>query len=167
VAELVRHAVENAQPQIDGREHRLQLDLPDQPLTVCGDPMRLAQALSHLLINSAKFTPAGGRIEVSVRADGGSVHIHVKDSGQGIAPDFLPQVFEPFAQEAHSKPRTNGGLGVGLTIAKRLAELHGGDIHASSDGPGLGAEFVLSLPLMRSNAAAASGHGIDHPATMG
>jgi signal transduction histidine kinase len=75
------------------------------------------------------------------------VNIHVRDHGQGISPDFLPQVFEPFAQESHSTPRTNSGLGVGLTIARRLAQLHGGDITAFSGGRGEGAEFVLSLPL--------------------
>ena len=93
------------------------------------------------------------------------MHIHVKDSGQGIAPDFLPNVFEPFAQETHSKPRTNSGLGVGLTIAKRLAELHGGDIRAASDGPGLGAEFVLVLPLARGGEPTSrAGHDAEHRA---
>jgi PAS domain S-box-containing protein len=155
VAELVRLATENAQPQIDARGHHLRVDLPDDAsLAICGDPMRLAQCLSHLLVNAAKFTPAAGQIELRVQADDAHVRLRVKDHGQGIALDFLPQVFEPFAQECQSKPRTNNGLGVGLTIAKRLAELHGGDIEAASDGPGRGAEFVLVLPLMAAGHAA-------------
>ncbi|CAG1012449.1 two-component system, OmpR family, phosphate regulon sensor histidine kinase PhoR [Burkholderiaceae bacterium] len=165
VSELVRHALENAQPQIDAREHRVQVEEPEAPLAVCGDSMRLAQALSHLLVNAAKFTPTGGEIIIRAHAEGDMAHIHVKDNGQGIAPDFLPNVFEPFAQEAHSKPRTNNGLGVGLTIAKRLAELHGGDIRAASDGPGRGAEFVLVLPLARSGEPASrAGHDAEHGA---
>lgn len=155
VGDLLQQALETAQPQIDGRGHRLQVDLPSG-LTVLGDSMRLAQALSHLLVNAAKFTPDGGVIEVGGESDGGWVRIRVKDSGQGIDPDFLPHVFEPFAQENQSKPRTNHGLGVGLTIAKRLAELHGGDITASSAGHGRGAEFVLSLPLIPARAGAAT-----------
>jgi signal transduction histidine kinase len=125
--------------------------------------MRLAQALSHLLVNAAKFTPMPGAIELSVDADGPLVRFRVKDKGQGISPDFLPHVFEPFAQESHSKPRTNNGLGVGLTIAKRLAELHGGDIEASSAGAGLGAEFVLSLPRWDEHAASAGAASLAHP----
>jgi PAS domain S-box-containing protein len=163
VADLVRLALETAQPQIDSRGHRLQLQLPPDPLAVAGDGMRLAQALSHLLVNAAKFTPVPGAIELSVDADGPLVRFHVKDKGQGISPDFLPHVFEPFAQESHSKPRTNNGLGVGLTIAKRLAELHGGDIEASSAGVGLGAEFVLSLPRWDEHAALAGAASLAHP----
>jgi len=154
VGELLQQALETAQAQIDSREHRLQVDIPPE-LTVLGDSMRLAQALSHLLVNAAKFSPPGGQIDVTAGTDGAWVRVRVKDTGQGIAPDFLPHVFEPFAQENQSKPRTNHGLGVGLTIAKRLAELHGGDITASSAGPGQGAEFVLSLPAISAHAAGA------------
>ena len=149
--ELVRRALETAQPQIDARGHRLQVELPPQRLCVLGDPMRLGQALSNLLVNAAKFTPSPAVIELSACAGDGHIHLRVKDGGQGIHADFLPHVFEPFAQERQSKPRTNNGLGVGLTIAKRLAELHGGDITAHSAGPGCGAEFVLSLPLLHAD----------------
>ncbi len=147
VAELVSQALALVQSQIDSRGHRLQLSLPDEPLAVCGDAQRLAQALSHLLGNAAKFSPSPGVIELSVRAEGARVRIAVKDDGQGISSEFLPQVFEPFAQERQSGPRTNSGLGVGLTIAKRLAQLHDGDITANSSGPDQGAEFILWLPL--------------------
>jgi PAS domain S-box-containing protein len=163
VDDLLQQALETARPQIDSRGHRLQVDAKPG-LTVLGDSMRLAQALSHLLVNAAKFTPESGLIEVSADADGPWARIRVKDPGRGIAPDFLPHVFEPFAQEDHSKPRTNHGLGVGLTIAKRLAELHGGDITASSAGHGQGAEFVLSLPLVGAHAAA--GAKADNAASM-
>jgi PAS domain S-box-containing protein len=147
VAALVKEAVAHAQPQIDSRRHRLSIRLGDTPMRVSGDDVRLPQALSHLLYNAAKFTAMPGVIEVFTTREGGRVNIHVRDHGQGISPDFLPQVFEPFAQESHSTPRTNSGLGVGLTIARRLAQLHGGDITAFSGGRGEGAEFVLSLPL--------------------
>jgi signal transduction histidine kinase len=150
IDELVRRALETAQPEIDARGHRLQLELPCERRMVLGDPMRLGQALSHLLVNAAKFMPVPGAIMLAVRTDGMRLSIHVKDRGQGIRPDFLPHVFEPFAQETQVAPRTNHGLGVGLTIAQRLAQLHGGDIVASSAGPGQGAEFALILPLMNS-----------------
>jgi signal transduction histidine kinase len=149
VDRLIRLAVEAAQPTIESRGHRLQIDLPQTPCTVWGDPARLSQALAHLLSNAAKFTPAPDRIDLRVEADGTTVRLHVVDRGQGISHEFLPEMFEPFAQECHATPRTNHGLGVGLTIAKRLAELHGGEVTGTSEGPGRGAEFVLSLPCMQ------------------
>jgi PAS domain S-box-containing protein len=158
VATLVRDAVASAQPQIDSRGHRLNIELGDAALTVSGDATRLSQALSHLLCNAAKFTSMPGTIEVFTTVHGPQVSIHVKDRGQGISPDFLPHVFEPFAQENQSTPRTNNGLGVGLTIARRLAQMHGGDITAASNGRNEGAEFVLSLPMCEPGAASA------HPA---
>ncbi|RQP22836.1 PAS domain-containing sensor histidine kinase [Piscinibacter terrae] len=163
VARLVKEAAGHAQPQIDSRGHRLSIRLGDTPLAVSGDEQRLSQALAHLLCNAAKFTAMPGVIEVFTTLEGGRVNIHVRDHGHGIAPDFLPQVFEPFAQESHSTPRTNNGLGVGLTIARRLAQLHGGDITAFSGGRGEGAEFVLSLPLC--DAGATPSHNHREPAT--
>jgi signal transduction histidine kinase len=147
VRELVRRAIEVAQAQIDAGGHHVEVTIPDESMAVLGDSMRLAQALSHLLLNGAKFSTTPGTIDVSARAEDALVHICVKDRGQGIAPEFLPHVFEPFAQENQSKPRTNTGLGVGLTIAQRLVQLHGGDISASSAGHGQGAQFTLTLPL--------------------
>ena len=155
VADLVRDAVASAQPQVDSRGHRLDIKLGDAALTVSGDPSRLAQALSHLLSNAAKFTPMPNVIEVFTSVDGPQLHIHVRDRGQGISPEFMPHVFEPFTQENHSKPRTNNGLGVGLTIARRLAQMHGGDITAFSGGRNEGAEFVLSLPLCNAHGSSA------------
>jgi len=149
VDELVRLAVESADPTIRARGHRLRIDLPPAPCFVWGDAARLSQALAHLLGNAAKFTPGPDIIELRVETDGTTVRLLVKDRGQGIAPDFLPHVFEPFAQENHSTPRTSHGLGVGLTIARRLAQLHDGDVTGTSEGPGRGAEFVMSLPVQR------------------
>lgn len=147
VSRLVHDAVTLAQAQIDSRGHRLDLRLDPTPHAVSGDAMRLSQALSNLLCNAAKFTPTPGLIEVFTSVQGDRIGIHVRDRGVGVSPDFLPHVFEPFAQETPSTPRTNNGLGVGLTIARRLAQLHGGDITAFSAGRNEGAEFVLSLPL--------------------
>jgi signal transduction histidine kinase len=151
VDQLVSHAVDASQGLLEGRGHRLHLDLPEAPLAVWGDAARLTQALSNLLCNAGKFTPIPGVVQVRAKAHGPMLHIEVQDNGQDIAPDFLPHVFEPFAQQNQSTPRTNNGLGVGLTIARRLAQLHGGDITAHSDGPGQGATFVLSLPLQASS----------------
>jgi len=165
VAGLVRDAVAGAQLQIDSRGHRLNIQIGDASLTVSGDATRLSQALSHLLCNAAKFTPMPGIIDVfttvNASAQGPQVCIHVKDRGQGISDEFLPHVFEPFAQENQSKPRTNSGLGVGLTIARRLAQMHGGDITAASGGRNEGAEFVLSLPLCPPSGAGDASTGDD------
>jgi PAS domain S-box-containing protein len=147
VEDLVRSAVEAAQPLIEARGHTLWVDVPATPCMVWGDPARLSQALAHLIGNAAKFTLLADTIDVRVQTDGRTVRVIVKDRGQGIAGDFLPHMFEPFAQESPSTPRTSHGLGVGLTIAKRLAQLHGGEVTGTSDGPGRGAEFVLSLPV--------------------
>ena len=145
VADLIRDAIANAQAQIDSRGHRIQVRPEETPMAVQGDSMRLAQALSHLIVNAGKFTPMPGQIDIFTSTEGSQVRIHVRDKGQGIDAEFLPHVFEPFAQENQSKPRTNNGLGVGLTIAKRLAELHGGDIVAHSAGRHQGSEFILVL----------------------
>ena len=156
VADLVHDALADVQTQIDSRGHRVRVKLPEHALYLTGDSVRLAQALSHLLMNAAKFTNTPGIIDVFVTDGGPYVRVHVRDRGQGIGIEFLPHVFEPFTQENQSKPRTNSGLGVGLTIAKRLAELHGGDISAYSVGRNEGAEFVLTLPRYDVQAAAAA-----------
>ena len=117
---------------------------------------RLAQALAHLIANAAKFTFEPGSISITVRRAAKTVHISVKDSGQGIDPTFLPHAFELFAQQDQTLARTLGGLGVGLTLARRIAQLHGGDVEAFSEGPGRGSEFVLWLPLVEPTRAGAS-----------
>lgn len=115
---------------------------------VAGDPHRLEQIVGNLLSNAVKFTPAGGSVEVSVRGGGSVAELTVRDSGQGISPDFMPHVFERFRQGDGTTTREYSGLGLGLAIAQNLAELHGGRIEAMSDGEGQGATFTLSLPLL-------------------
>jgi len=147
---IVQGAVARSHERLNSGHHRLDLDLdlPDERLYVRGDAARLSQALSNLIANSAKFTAAPGVISVSARQAAKTVHISVKDHGQGIDPNFLPHAFELFAQEDQTLARSREGLGVGLTLARRIARLHGGDVEAFSEGPGKGAEFIFWLPLL-------------------
>ncbi|HMC16511.1 MAG TPA: PAS domain-containing sensor histidine kinase [Albitalea sp.] len=147
IGEVVRAAVEANSAQLESRRHRLRTELPETPLWVDADFERLAQALGHVISNAARFTPDPGIIVVALTCDGEQLKLSVKDTGQGISPEFLPHVFDPFEQEDQTLTRRQSGLGVGLTIARRLAQLHGGDLQAFSDGPGHGAEFVFTLPL--------------------
>jgi PAS domain S-box-containing protein len=144
--DVIRDAVEAVAPMLRQQRHRLRMELPDTPLMVDGDAARLTQAIANVLNNASRFTPDPGVIVVSLHAEGDAHRVRVKDTGQGIAREFLPHVFDPFAQEDASLTRRQPGLGVGLTIAKRLVQLHGGDLQAFSEGKGHGAEFVFSLP---------------------
>ena len=146
VADVVAGAVESASPLLEERHHRLSLDVA-RGLLLRGDVTRLTQVVVNVLSNAAKYTEASGDIALSVRRDGSHVQIAVKDSGVGISADMLPRVFDLFAQERQTIDRSRGGLGLGLTIAKRLVELHHGTIEARSDGCGRGSEFVIRLPL--------------------
>jgi signal transduction histidine kinase len=146
VADVIASAVESASPLLEERHHRLSLDVA-HGLLLRGDATRLTQVVVNILSNAAKYTEAGGDIAVSVRRDGSHVEIAVKDSGVGISADMLPRVFDLFAQERQTIDRSHGGLGLGLTIAKRLVELHTGTIDVRSDGEGHGSEFVIRLPL--------------------
>jgi signal transduction histidine kinase/ActR/RegA family two-component response regulator len=145
VATIVRNAVETAQPRIEAARHRLRVSLPEQRLWVDGDPVRLAQILANLLDNAAKYTDAGGEIAIEARRREGDVVLVVRDSGVGIPPEDLPRVFEMFSRSASSGERA--GLGIGLALSRRLAEMHGGTLEARSAGPGRGAEFSVRLPL--------------------
>jgi PAS domain S-box-containing protein len=144
---IVASAVETSMPLIEAGEHQLNVDVPDDPLQVEVDPTRMAQVLSNLLNNAAKYTPNGGRIELSAHCDGSDVLISVTDTGVGIPAESLASVFEMFAQIGQYKDRAQGGLGIGLTLARRLVELHGGQLSASSEGPGKGSCFTVRLPL--------------------
>jgi signal transduction histidine kinase len=146
VADLVAGAVESASPLLEERHHRLRIDVA-RGLQLRGDATRLTQVIVNVLSNAAKYTEASGDIALSVRRAGSHVEIAVKDSGVGISADMLPRVFDLFAQERQTIDRSHGGLGLGLTIAKRLVELHNGTIEARSDGAGRGSEFVIRLPL--------------------
>ena len=146
VSEVVLRAMEGVQRAARASSIELVTDLGGGPVFVLGDATRIQQVISNLLSNAVKFTPKGGRVEVAVREVEGTVEIRVRDTGVGIDPEFLPHVFERFRQADDGPSRRFGGLGLGLSIVRTLAELHGGSVHASSDGLGRGAEFVVCLP---------------------
>jgi signal transduction histidine kinase/ActR/RegA family two-component response regulator len=143
---VMQTAVDTARPNIDAQGHELVVNYPAEPLYVEGDLVRLAQVVSNLLNNAAKFTPPTGRIELTARAEAGRVVVRVTDNGIGIAPERLPEVFEMFVQ-LEPGSITAGGLGLGLTLARAIVRRHGGDIVAHSAGRGLGSEFIVRLPL--------------------
>ncbi len=145
-ADVVHRAVEAARPLIEARQHRFVLQLPDEPLELVGDDTRLVQALQNLLNNAARYTAEGGTIELRVRTHGGQVIASVSDNGRGIAPSALESIFELFTQEDSGPRGGEGGLGIGLSLARRLLELHGGSLGAESAGPGLGSTFTLCVP---------------------
>jgi signal transduction histidine kinase len=147
VSVVVRNAVETSEPLIRAAGHELLVALPKQQLWLDGDPVRLAQILANLLNNAANYTNAGGRVELHVRRLDDKVAIAVRDNGAGIAPEALPRLFEMFTRGDHSHRRDQGGLGIGLALARGLAEMHGGSISASSAGLGQGSEFTVTLPL--------------------
>lgn len=160
IATVVSSAIEGTRPLIEKQNHRLSIVRPDRPVYVHGDPFRLGQILSNLLNNAAKYTDASGSIEVKVEVVGGLVELSVTDTGAGISPEMLPRVFEMFAQIDRSLERTQGGLGIGLTLVKNLVELHGGTIDAESEGLGLGCRFTVHLPLAAAEAIVdATGEG--------
>lgn len=140
-------ALESSRPAIEASNHRLVMQLPTEPVWIDGDLTRLAQVVSNLLNNAAKYTPAGGRIELSAQVEGPQAVIRVTDNGTGISADMLPRVFDLFAQVDHTLARAQGGLGIGLSLVKKLVELHGGDIRADSRGLGQGSRFTVRLPL--------------------
>src|SRR5262249_7670514 len=138
--------------------HELRVSLPPEPARVIADAARLAQALSNLLHNAAKYTPEGGRISLAVAREGGEVVFRVRDSGSGIRPEQLPRIFDLLAQADRSLHRSQGGRGLGLTLVRRIVEMHGGSVQAFSEGLGTGSEFVIRLP-----AAGPAGGGADAP----
>jgi PAS domain S-box-containing protein len=144
---VVERAIEATRPLIESRRHRLTVDVAPAPLLIVGDATRLIQVVANLLNNAAKYTEEGGSISVRTEAKGERALIRIRDTGLGIAPELLPHVFELFIQGERSLDRSQGGLGIGLTLVRRLVELHGGRIEAFSAGPGKGSEFVVELPL--------------------
>jgi signal transduction histidine kinase len=124
----------------------LSVDVRDDEIPIQGDPLRLRQVIGNLLSNAIKFTPAGGRVRVTAGRDGAEAYVRVEDTGRGIPPEFLPHVFDRFAQADPTVRRERTGLGLGLAIVQHIARLHGGDVAAHSDGPGRGATFTLTLP---------------------
>jgi PAS domain S-box-containing protein len=147
LATVIQSAVELSKPLIEDARHDLAISLPQEPLMFEADPVRLEQIVSNLLNNAAKYTNPGGRIWLSAQRESDHVLISVRDSGIGISPDMLPRIFEMFTQIEHSTSRTQGGLGIGLTLVRSLVEMHGGKVEARSEGPGKGSEFIVRLPL--------------------
>jgi signal transduction histidine kinase/ActR/RegA family two-component response regulator len=139
-------AIEAARPILDSRHHTLSLDLPKQTVRLEADPVRLAQVFSNLLINAAKYTDAGGSIELRATREESAVVVAVRDNGIGISADMMPRLFTLFSQAHTALGRSEGGLGVGLALARGLVALHGGRVEARSDGPGRGSEFIVRLP---------------------
>ena len=151
---IIASAVETSMPLIEGGRHELKVNLPDEVLWLEVDLTRVAQVVSNLLNNAAKYTPARGRIALSARREGNQVAIAVSDSGIGIPAASLPTVFEMFTQVGRNMERAQGGLGIGLSLVRRLVELHGGTVSAASDGVGRGSTFTLRLPLLVPDALA-------------
>jgi signal transduction histidine kinase len=145
---IITNAIQTTQPLIHTHGHELTVRQARESLHVHGDPTRLTQVVANLLNNAAKYTPQGGKISLSTERIGDEVAIRVKDNGSGIASDMLPRIFEMFVQADNSLNRTQGGLGIGLTLVKSLVEMHGGTVEATSDGSGKGCEFTVRLPIL-------------------
>ncbi len=154
IADVIAKAVEMASDLFEQRNHDLSVDVPEERLWVCGDPVRLAQVVANLLTNAARYTERGGKIIVSARREGAEIVVRVEDNGSGISSDLLPRIFDLFVQGHRSSDRAQGGLGLGLALVKNLVALHGGSVVALSDGPGKGSEFVIRLPLAEAGGAA-------------
>ncbi len=160
VDEVIRLAVESIKPAADAKGIRLEQVIDPSAGPVSGDGARLQQIVWNLLINATKFTPRGGRISVTLERVNSHIEITVSDTGEGIAPDFLPRIFDRFSQADSSSKRTHGGVGLGLSIVKSLVEAHGGTVRAKSRGPGKGATFIVELPL---RALHVSSESREHP----
>ncbi len=148
LADVVTRAVETARPLIDARKHELLQDIAPASLWVQGDLVRLGQVVANLLNNAAKYMEPGGRIWLKAGRQGDKIVLRLRDAGIGIAPEMLPQIFDLFTQADHSPSLSQGGLGIGLTLVRRLVEMHGGKVEAYSEGLGRGSEFVVSLPAL-------------------
>ncbi len=161
--DVVAQAVETARDTIDGAGHTCTVEAGTAAVVVDGDLTRLTQVTANLLLNACKFTPRGGRISVQVSVVGGSGEVRVRDSGMGIPAEFLPRVFEKFAQAASAPGGVDGGLGLGLALVKALVQLHGGTVAVKSDGPGLGTEFAIRLPVVVPDAPRVDAFGTAEP----
>jgi PAS domain S-box-containing protein len=150
LAEIVRRAVESVQPAIEAQRHELTVSLPEEAIWLDADAVRLVQSLGNLLTNAAKYTPPGGKIAVTCQREGLEAVLKVRDTGVGIAPEVLPRIFDLFAQGERNIARSEGGLGIGLTLVRGLVEMHGGSITARSEGIGKGSEFTVRLPARAS-----------------
>jgi signal transduction histidine kinase/CheY-like chemotaxis protein len=161
---VVRQTVGASRARMEERRQELLLSLPERPMVVDGDPVRLEQVIANLLDNAAKYTEAGGTIRLAFAQEGEEAVLTVKDSGIGLAPEMLESIFEPFTQVDRSLGRSSGGLGLGLSVVRRLLQLHGGRIEARSAGIGHGSEFIVRLPLAAADPARPE--STQHPATL-
>jgi len=161
LADVVRAATETSRPLIDAGRHELEVALPDAPLPLEADPVRLAQVVGNLLNNAAKYTPRGGHIRVTAERRGSEVALHVRDDGVGIPAEMLHKIFDLFTQVDRTLASAQGGLGIGLTLVRRIVELHGGRVEARSAGANSGSEFVVTLPLAPSPDASAGPSAAD------
>lgn len=165
-AVIVERAVEITRPLLDERAHGITVSVPGSDVTVDGDATRLEQVIVNLITNAAKYTKPGGHVGVTAIREGAEVVLRIRDSGIGMTPEMLARVFDLFAQADRALDRVQGGLGIGLTIVKRLVELHGGRVEARSEGLGKGAEFTVRLPAVvvpRAETAAAARESAEHP----
>lgn len=151
--QIIGTAMNQVQELVDARRHHVELCLPDEPIYVVGDETRLVQVVTNILNNAAKYTQAGGRIEVKLEAVAERVHLHIMDNGSGIPSELLPDIFGLFTQGARTLARSQGGLGLGLALVKKMVELHGGSVRAHSAGSGQGSEFVVTLPRVSTGQA--------------
>ena len=148
LSKAIAEVVEAVKPLIDQRQQELRISLPEESIRLEADPTRLEQILLNLLTNAVKYTDIGGRIGLTAERDRDEVVVRVQDTGIGIAPDMLPRIFDLFVQGERRPDQTQGGMGIGLSLVKTLVEKHGGSITAHSEGPGMGSEFVVRLPVL-------------------
>jgi two-component system CheB/CheR fusion protein len=148
LATVVAQSLETSRPLLEARRHELTVSMPPEPLWLEADPIRLAQVCSNLLNNAAKYTEECGHIWLTAQRQDNEVVLRVRDTGVGMTPEMLTQAFDLFAQADRSLDRSQGGLGIGLTLVHRLVQLHGGSVYAFSEGPGQGSEFVVRLPVL-------------------
>lgn len=149
LSKVVAGSVERATPLVKAHRHKLSVQLPPQPVELYIDPQRVEQVLTNLLTNAAKYTPDGGEIMVQAETAAGAAVLTVRDNGIGITAEVMPGIFDMFVQIDGSRDRSEGGLGIGLALARKIAEMHGGSVTAKSEGKGRGSEFVVSLPIVQ------------------
>jgi CheY-like chemotaxis protein/two-component sensor histidine kinase len=148
LASIIRDAVDTSKPVVDAHRHDLRVEMPELPVLLHGDAARLTQIVANLLNNAAKYQNEQGRIDLRAHRDGNFVEIRVRDYGIGLTDEMRPLLFELFSQGERTLDRSQGGLGIGLSLVKKLVELHGGTVTATSDGPGTGSEFIVRLPCL-------------------
>ena len=163
LATVFMQAIETARPALDAQGHELAISLQALPLRLEGDVLRLAQVIANLLNNAAKYTQRAGQIWLTGELEGNQVVVRVRDTGMGIAQELLPRIFDLFVQGDRSLERSQGGLGIGLTLVHKLVQMHGGTVAAHSDGPGKGSEFVVRLPALLPTPPQETRGGEEHP----